>query len=50
MEINNEFRQLGLSEKALLAIKKKGFEQPSPIQKITIPVLLSESCDIIAQA
>lgn len=50
MEINNEFRQLGLSEKALLAIKKKGFEQPSPIQKITIPVLLNETCDVIAQA
>ncbi|MDI3526146.1 MAG: ATP-dependent helicase DeaD [Tenuifilum sp.] len=50
MEINNEFKQLGLSDKALHAITKKGFEQPSPIQKITIPVLLSEDNDIIAQA
>lgn len=45
-----EFRQLGLSEKALEAIKTKGFEQPSPIQKLTIPVLLTETCDLIAQA
>lgn len=50
METLNEFRQLGLSEKALLAIKAKGFEQPSPIQKITIPVILKEDCDVIAQA
>ncbi|MHC1705175.1 MAG: DEAD/DEAH box helicase [Tenuifilaceae bacterium] len=45
-----EFRQLGLSEKSLEAIEKKGFETPSPIQKLTIPVLLNETCDIIAQA
>lgn len=50
MEKLDEFRQLGLSEKALEAIRAKGFEQPSPIQKITIPVLLSETCDVIAQA
>ncbi len=50
MEISNDFRQLGLSEKALHAIKQKGFEQPTPIQKITIPVLLNETCDVIAQA
>ncbi|HPV57648.1 MAG TPA: DEAD/DEAH box helicase, partial [Tenuifilaceae bacterium] len=50
MEKLEAFRQLGLSEKALEAIQAKGFEQPSPIQKITIPVLLTESGDVIAQA
>ncbi len=50
MEKLVEFRQLGLSEKSLEAIEKKGFEQPSPIQRLTIPVLLTESCDVIAQA
>ena len=50
MEQFEEFRQLGLSDKALEAIKLKGFEQPSPIQKLTIPVLLTETCDLIAQA
>jgi ATP-dependent RNA helicase DeaD len=50
MEHLQEFRQLGLSEKSLEAIEKKGFELPSPIQRMTIPVLLNEDCDIIAQA
>ena len=50
MEALDEFKELGLSEKALAAIKAKGFEQPSPIQKITIPVLLKETTDVIAQA
>ncbi|HPD94557.1 MAG TPA: DEAD/DEAH box helicase [Tenuifilaceae bacterium] len=50
METLDEFRQLGLSEKALEAIRNKGFEKPSPIQKITIPVILGEDVDIIAQA
>lgn len=50
MEQLNEFRQLGLSEQALKAIASKGFEQPSPIQRLTIPVLLNETVDVIAQA
>ena len=50
MEALDEFKELGLSEKALAAIKAKWFEQPSPIQKITIPVLLKETTDVIAQA
>lgn len=47
-----EFRALGLSEEALEAIRAKGFETPSPIQKLTIPVLLDDgrTNDIIAQA
>lgn len=48
----DEFTALGLGEKTLPAIKAKGFETPSPIQKLTIPVLLEEDKhnDIIAQA
>lgn len=44
------FAELGLSENILEAIKHKGFEQPSPIQKLSIPVLLRDTNDIIAQA
>ncbi len=46
----NEFKALGLSEKTLEAIAAKGFERPSPIQQLTIPVLLANSNDIIGQA
>ncbi|PKL35230.1 MAG: RNA helicase [Spirochaetae bacterium HGW-Spirochaetae-1] len=46
----NEFRQLGLSEKSLLEIDKKGFEEPTEIQKKTIPLLLSSTVDVIGQA
>ncbi len=47
-----EFRDLGLSDEALEAIRAKGFETPSPIQKLTIPVLLNpeNDHDLIAQA
>lgn len=44
------FEQLGLSKKVLDAIQKKGFEEPSPIQALTIPVMLQSDTDIIAQA
>ncbi|MFI3295984.1 MAG: DEAD/DEAH box helicase, partial [Rikenellaceae bacterium] len=40
------FAELGLSENILEAIKHKGFEQPSPIQKLSIPVLLRDTNDI----
>ncbi|MDP8202000.1 MAG: DEAD/DEAH box helicase [Candidatus Tenebribacter burtonii] len=45
-----KFENLGLSEKSLLAISKKGFEEPSPIQKLTIPLLLKNEKDIVGQA
>ena len=48
--IEVRFSDLGLSENALSAIAAKGFEQPSPIQRLAIPVLLGETCDVIAQA
>lgn len=44
------FRDLGLTEKTLKPLEKKGFEQPSPIQALTIPALLNGEKDIIGQA
>lgn len=46
----NGFRELGVSENVLKALHKKGFEEPSPIQKLTIPKLLTSDKDVIAQA
>ncbi len=48
--INDDFRSLGLSELMLEAIATKGFETPSPIQRLTIPALLDGTNDLIAQA
>ena len=44
------FAALGLSDKTLKALSKKGFEEPSPIQALTIPVLLKGEKDVIGQA
>jgi ATP-dependent RNA helicase DeaD len=44
------FDELGLSQATLQAIKAKGFEEPSPIQEMTIPVMLKDDKNIIAQA
>jgi len=46
----DKFKELGLSEKNLGALKKKGFEEPTEIQSLTIPLLLENEQDIIAQA
>jgi ATP-dependent RNA helicase DeaD len=46
----NTFEELGLSEATLKALKTKGFEEPTPIQVQTIPMLLSGNKDIVAQA
>ena len=45
-----KFRALGLSENVLAALEKKGWEQPSPIQEKTIPLLLTGAKDIVGQA
>lgn len=44
------FNDLGLSAKVLAAINKKGFEEPTAIQALTIPVMLRDDTNIIAQA
>lgn len=50
MESKIRFQDLGLSESTLTAIDKKGFEEPTPIQILTIPVMLRDDTNIIAQA
>ena len=50
MEKVNNFIDLGLSKEILEVIKQKGFETPSPIQVLTIPLLLKNEKDIIGQA
>lgn len=50
METQSDFTQLGLSDETLKTIAEKGFETPTPIQKLAIPVIIHEQCDIIAQA
>ena len=50
MSNNENFTDLGLSDKTLAAINKKGFEEPTAIQIKTIPVMLRDDTNIIAQA
>ncbi len=50
MEINNDFTSLGLSERTLSVIKKKGFELATPIQALAIPVLVNTNSDVIGLA
>lgn len=45
-----KFKDLGLSEKTLRALRAKGFEEPTEIQNMAIPLLLQNEIDIIAQA
>ena len=44
------FRALGLTEPTLKALKEKGFEEPTEIQKMAIPRLLEEDTEIVGQA
>lgn len=44
------FHDLGLSEQTIVAIQKKGFEEPTQIQRECIPLLLKEQVDVIGQA
>ncbi|MBD3419256.1 MAG: DEAD/DEAH box helicase [Chitinivibrionales bacterium] len=45
-----KFKTLGLSAENLLSLHQKGFEEPTEIQAKTIPLLLENKIDIIAQA
>lgn len=49
MEVST-FEALGLGPDALKAIEKKGFEEPTPIQVLTIPRLLKEGPCLVARA
>lgn len=46
----NDFESLGLSYKTLATLEKKGFTTPTEIQTLTIPLLMENKVDIIAQA
>ncbi len=48
--IMEKFKELGLTNKTLQSVKAKGFEEPTEIQALTIPLILKEDVDIIAQA
>lgn len=50
MTETQDFSVLGLSEQMLEAVRAKGFETPTAIQALTIPKLLGQSNDIIAQS
>ena len=50
MEKLIKFKELGLSDTTLAALKKKGFEEPTPIQIQVIPLLLAGEVDVIGQA
>jgi ATP-dependent RNA helicase DeaD len=44
------FESFGLGPTALAALARKGFEEPTPIQTLTIPRLLKPGPDLIARA
>ncbi len=44
------FNDLGLSAEMIDAINRKGFEEPTAIQAMTIPLMLKNNTNIIAQA
>lgn len=46
----SKFEALGLTERTLEAIRRKGFEEPTPIQERTIPIILKNEQDVIGQA
>ncbi len=46
----SEFKKLGLDDNIILAIKKKGFKNPTEIQQRVIPVFLNKDVDIIGKA
>lgn len=48
--LKKSFDEFELSDSTLKALKKKGFDNPTPIQALTIPALLSGSKDIVGQA
>ncbi|WP_297465766.1 DEAD/DEAH box helicase [Thermococcus sp.] len=44
------FEELGLSRATLLALRERGFEEPTDIQREVIPILLSGDRDVIGQS
>jgi len=46
----DKFKELGLADSTIRALNKKGFEEPTQIQKEVIPLFLKTSSDIVGQA
>jgi ATP-dependent RNA helicase DeaD len=46
----NPFSKLGISDDVVSAVKELGFENPTPIQEQSIPVLLEGSNDFVGLA
>ena len=46
---NGSFKELGLSSEILEALRTVGYESPSPIQLLTIPLILAGK-DVFGQA
>ncbi len=44
------FRELGLGSESIDALREKGFEEPTEIQRRAIPLLLQEGTEIVGQA
>jgi ATP-dependent RNA helicase DeaD len=45
-----KFEKLGISHDIVQALRKKGFEEPTPIQEKIIPLLLKDNKDLVGQA
>ena len=50
LENMKDFKSLGVSEKMLATLERKGFKEPTEIQSLAIPLLMRDEKDIIAQA
>jgi ATP-dependent RNA helicase DeaD len=46
----DKFKKLGLSNESIKALEKKGFSEPTPIQELTIPLLLKGNKDVVGKA
>ena len=46
----NKFRELGICDTMIESLRKKGFEEPTPIQAKTIPYILKQDGDLIGKA
>lgn len=44
------FESLGLSDRSLKVLEQRGFEEPTPIQEMTIPAIMTGTRDIVGQA
>ncbi len=45
-----KFKNLGLSPNTIESLRRKGYEEPTPIQEKIIPLLLNQKKDVIGQA